>query len=61
MPELTTTSPFVNSNTFTMGLGNPMPESTLTPDASVDFIAQSGTRNLASLSGPEMETNNVTM
>ncbi len=34
MPELTISSPYVHSrvdsNTFTMGLGNPMPESTLT-------------------------------
>jgi hypothetical protein len=34
MPELTITSPYVHSrvdsNTFTMGLGNPVPESTLT-------------------------------
>jgi hypothetical protein len=29
MPELTITSSYVHSNTFTMG--NPMPESTLTP------------------------------
>jgi hypothetical protein len=41
MPELTTTSPYVHSNTFTMG--KPMPESTLTLYARVDFIPQSVT------------------
>jgi hypothetical protein len=38
--------PEVDSNTFTMGLGNPMPESTL-PHARADFIPQSGTLDLA--------------
>jgi hypothetical protein len=40
MPELTITSPYVHtkvdSNTFTMGLGNPMPDSTQ-PYAKVDL------------------------
>jgi hypothetical protein len=44
MPELTITSPYVDSSvdskTFTMG--NPMPESAV-PYAIVDFIPQSGT------------------
>jgi hypothetical protein len=51
MPELTLTSPYfysrVYSKTFTMG--NPMPESTLSP--------QSGTMNLASLFGAEVKLN----
>jgi hypothetical protein len=38
----------VDSNTFTMGLGNPMPELTLTLDAWVNCIPQSGTSNFAS-------------
>jgi hypothetical protein len=50
MPELTITSPYVNSkvdsNTFTMG--KPMPESTLTL-CQVDFIPQSGTLDSVSV------------
>jgi hypothetical protein len=50
IPEMTITSPFVHSrvdsNTFFMG--NPMPESTLTLYAKVDFIPQSGTLDMAS-------------
>jgi hypothetical protein len=51
MPELIITSPYVHSiqsqsHTFTMAY--PMPESTLTPYARVDFIHQSGTLDLAS-------------
>jgi hypothetical protein len=45
MPELTITSPYVNSNICTMG--NPLPESTFTY-ARVDFIPQSEAKNLAS-------------
>jgi hypothetical protein len=44
MPELTITSPYVYSNMCTMG--NPLLESTLTY-ARVDFIPQSGAKNLA--------------
>ena len=40
-PELIITSPYVHFNTVTMG--NPMPESTLTLYARVDFIPQSVT------------------
>ncbi len=39
MPELTITSPYVDSNISTMGIGQPF--------VRVDFIPQSGAKNLA--------------
>ncbi len=47
MPEMTITSPFVDSNTCAMGIGQPYATVNLN-SAGVDFIPQSGSKNLTS-------------